>query len=99
MPIVEVVDIEPDEIEELPQAVEVRALEPVSRNLPAEARVAGVAAAGGIVAGAAAFAAVKIVRRRNGKKPAHGASRRGKREPQAEPLLSRSFLVDVHLLK
>jgi hypothetical protein len=62
-----------------------------------EARTAAIAAAGGVLAGAATVAAVRAVgavasRRRI---PRRGLSRR---ERPANVLASRSFLVDVHLL-
>jgi hypothetical protein len=62
-----------------------------------EARTAVIAAAGGVLAGAATVAAVRAVgavssRRRSGRRP----SRR--RERPANVVASRSFLVDVHLL-
>jgi hypothetical protein len=78
------------------------------RNLPApsqgrelavggEVRTAALAAAGGIVAGAATVAAVRAVRdARGARRPARRAGRR--RKPQDKVLASRSFLVDVHLL-
>jgi hypothetical protein len=80
---------------------------PVS-NLPAESesrdlalggevRTAALAAASGLVAGAATVAAVRAVRGpRSGRKPARRSARR--RKPQDRILASRSFLVDVHLL-
>jgi hypothetical protein len=61
-----------------------------------EVRTAALAAAGGIVAGAATVAAVRAVRdARGGRRPAR---RLGRRKPQDRVLASRSFLVDVHLL-
>jgi hypothetical protein len=62
-----------------------------------EAKTAVIAAAGGVIAGAATVAAVRAVgavasRRR-------GARRRlGRRERPQNVVASRSFLVDVHLL-
>jgi len=83
-------------------------LEPVSvRVLPreassalavrSEARTAAIAAAGGVLAGAATVAAVRAVgaaavRKRSGRRPAP------RRESAAKVIASRSFLVDVHLL-
>jgi hypothetical protein len=62
-----------------------------------EARAAAIAAAGGVLAGAATVAAVRAVgavasRKRS---PRRGLARR---ERPANVLASRSFLVDVHLL-
>jgi len=82
-------------------------LEPVAvRALPrdaasplpvrSEARTAVIAAAGGVLAGAATVAAVRAVgsvatRKRASRRPA-------RRERPANIVASRSFLVDVHLL-
>ena len=62
-----------------------------------EARTAAIAAAGGVLAGAATVAAVRAVGAVAGRKraPRRGVSRR---ERPANVLASRSFLVDVHLL-
>jgi hypothetical protein len=60
-----------------------------------EVRTVAIAAAGGIVAGAATVAAVRAVRRPE--KPSRkGIIRRGKRSQNV--VASRSFLVDVHVL-
>jgi hypothetical protein len=61
-----------------------------------EAKTAAIAAAGGVLAGAATVAAVRAVgavatRKRSSK-------RLSRRERPANVLASRSFLVDVHLL-
>lgn len=62
-----------------------------------EARTAAIAAAGGVLAGAATVAAVRAVGAVASRKraPRRGLSRRD-RPPNI--LASRSFLVDVHLL-
>lgn len=79
----------------------VRALEryeqPGSPVLRGEVRTAALAAAGGVIAGAATVAAVRAVgaagsRRSSGKKLAR------RRERPVNVVASRSFLVDVHLL-
>ena len=83
-------------------------LEPVSvRPLPREssaplvvrneARTAAIAAAGGVLAGAATVAAVRAVGAVATRKRASGR-RLARRERPANVLASRSFLVDVHLL-
>lgn len=69
-----------------------------SLALREEVRTAAIAAAGGVLAGAATVAAVRAVgavssRKRSGR----GLSRR-RRERPANVVASRSFLVDVHLL-
>jgi ATP-dependent helicase YprA (DUF1998 family) len=61
-----------------------------------EARTVAIAAAGGVVAGAATVAVVKAASRVAAPK----RSKRGRlrRQKQSEVIASRSFLVDVHLL-
>jgi hypothetical protein len=93
-------DPQPDETEEIPQPS--RLPEP-SRRTDVEAwrgevRTAAIAAAGGLVAGAATVAAVRAVR--NAGQPKRQRSRRiiGRRNEQANIVASRSFLVDVHIL-
>jgi hypothetical protein len=62
-----------------------------------EVRTVAIAAAGGIAAGAATFAAVSAVRSRAAsKRPSRGIVRRGK--DRQGVVASRSFLVDVHVL-
>ena len=60
-----------------------------------EARTAAIAAAGGIVAGAATVALARATRGGSSKRPAKRA--RAKERP-VKVVASRSFLVDVHLL-
>lgn len=81
---------------------------PTARPLPArvetqaelsawkgEARTAAIAAAGGLVAGAATVALARATRGGSSKRPA----KRGRaKERQVKVLASRSFMVDVHLL-
>ncbi len=61
-------------------------------------RTAAIAAAGGLVAGAATVAAVRAVR--STAAPRRQRSRRGLRRRQDPPriIASRSFMVDVHVL-
>jgi hypothetical protein len=63
-----------------------------------EMRTAAIAAAGGLVAGAATVAALRAVR--SGAGPRRQRARRLGRRRQEPPsvIASRSFLVDVHLL-
>jgi hypothetical protein len=63
-----------------------------------EMRTAAIAAAGGLVAGAATVAAVRAVRGAGQAK--HQRVRRilGRRPEQSRVVASRSFLVDVHIL-
>lgn len=61
-----------------------------------EVRSAAIAAAGGLVAGAATVAVVRATRATGSRRPARRATRR--RERPVNVVASRSFLVDVHLL-
>jgi hypothetical protein len=90
---------QPDDTQELPQPSR---LPERSRRTDVEAwrgevRAAAIAAAGGLVAGAATVAAVRAVR-------STGSAKRqrrgflGRRPEQANVIASRSFLVDVHIL-
>ncbi len=71
--------------------------EPALPVLRSEVRTAAIAAAGGVLAGAATVAAVRAVSAVGSRS---GSSRRlgRRRERPAKVLASRSFLVDVHLL-
>jgi len=75
---------------------------PVLRESPdllpvrSEARTAAIAAAGGVLAGAATVAAVRAVGAVATRK--RSSRRLSRRERPANVLASRSFLVDVHLL-
>jgi hypothetical protein len=60
-----------------------------------EARTAAIAAAGGLVAGAATVALARATRGGSSKRPSKRA--RAKQRP-VKVLASRSFMVDVHLL-
>jgi hypothetical protein len=60
-----------------------------------EVRTAALAAAGGLVAGAATAAVVRASRGSGSRKPARRSSRK---ERPVKVLASRSFLVDVHLV-
>jgi hypothetical protein len=63
----------------------------------ADVRSAAIAAAGGVLAGAATVAAVRAMSAVAGSRSsARGLARR--RQPPAKVIASRSFLVDVHLL-
>jgi hypothetical protein len=71
---------------------------PHEASLPvrSEATTAVIAAAGGVIAGAATVAAVRAVGAIAGRK--RSAPRLSRRERPAKVVASRSFLVDVHLL-
>jgi hypothetical protein len=80
------------------EAVSVRVLPRESADALAvrsEARTAVMAAAGGVLAGAATVAAVRAVTAVAGRKR---APRRLSRRERPNVVASRSFLVDVHLL-
>lgn len=89
-------DAEPREatgpVRPLPSA----APEPALPVLRAEVRTAAIAAAGGVLAGAATVAAVRAVSAVSPRSPRRRLARR--RERPAKVIASRSFLVDVHLL-
>jgi len=71
--------------------------EPASPVLRGEVRTAAMAAAGGVLAGAATVAAVRAVGAVSGRKRStKRLSRRASRPSNV--VASRSFLVDVHLL-
>jgi hypothetical protein len=93
-------DPQPDDTQELPQPS--RLPEP-SRRVDVEAwrgevRTAAIAAAGGLVAGAATVAAVRAVRAVGQTKRQRGRGILGKRTEPTNIVASRSFLVDVHIL-
>jgi len=83
-------DAEP--VRALPLAYEEPAL-PVLRG---EVRTAAIAAAGGVLAGAATVAAVRAVSAAGSRRRA--PRRLGRRRERQNVVASRSFLVDVHLL-
>lgn len=95
---------EPDAVPDPEQEAEVRPLpvlaepRPVERQPEASLPATVVAATGGFLAGVVTFVLVRLLRR-----PKAAASlRRGrvrKRGKKVEVAASRSFLVDVHLLK
>jgi hypothetical protein len=91
---------QPGEAEEMPQPSRLPA---PSRRTEIEAwrgemRTAAIAAAGGLVAGAATVAAVRAVRGSGAAKRSRGRRILGRRPEQPNIVASRSFLVDVHLL-
>ena len=78
---------------ELPEVVEAR---PVARTGEASLPAPLVAAAGGFLTGFATIAAMRILRGRSARR---AFSRRRRKLLQREVAGTRSFLVDVHLLK
>lgn len=89
--------IEPDSVEQPLEAPRPRAITRRQGSLP-EVRVAGAAAAGGVVVGAAA--AVMFARAYSKRKhlPARKGWLRRRDERPMQVALSRSFLIDVHML-
>jgi protein involved in polysaccharide export with SLBB domain len=82
-------------------AADVRPLPEVRRTgdvalSSSEVRTVALAAAGGLVAGAATVAVIRVVRA--GASRATRSSRKRRPDRPAKVLASRSFLVDVHLL-
>jgi hypothetical protein len=85
----------PEDVRPLPVLAEPRVIEPAREvSLPA----AVVAATGGFVLGVAAFVLVHVLRRPRTSVPVRLRRGRG-RSRRSEIAASRSFLVDVHLLK
>jgi hypothetical protein len=70
--------------------------QPASPVLRSEVRSAALAAAGGVLAGAATVAAVRAVSAAGTK--GRAPRRLGRRRDRRDVVASRSFLVDVHLL-
>ncbi|MBW8059509.1 MAG: hypothetical protein FVQ78_04085 [Solirubrobacterales bacterium] len=82
---------------EQPVRVLQRYEEPSSPVLRGEVRTAAIAAAGGVLAGAATVAAVRAVGAVSSRKST-GRRLSRRRERPANVVASRSFLIDVHLL-
>lgn len=99
----EVLETEAIELE----VADAQAEEPAARPLPAQAtgselspwrgevRTAALAAAGGLVAGAATAVVMRATRATAGRKPAR---RPTKKQRPVKVVASRSFMVDVHLI-
>jgi hypothetical protein len=89
-----------EEVVEAGNGQPVRALDRYQDSSPVlrgEVRTAAIAAAGGLIAGAATVAAVRAVSAASGRGQSRGLRRRRQERP-VKVLASRSFLVDVHLL-
>lgn len=92
-------DAEPREATEPVRTLPLPYEEQQSSALPvlrAEVRTAAIAAAGGVLAGAATVAAVRAVSAAGSK--SRSPRRLGRRRDRPNIVASRSFLVDVHLL-
>jgi hypothetical protein len=89
-------DAEPRDAE-LVRALPLPYEEPALPVLRTEVRSAAIAAAGGVLAGAATVAAVRAVSA-VGSRAARSPRRLPRRRDRRDVVASRSFLVDVHLL-
>jgi hypothetical protein len=90
-------DAEPREAEPV-RALPLPYEEPALPVLRGEVRTAAIAAAGGVLAGAATVAAVRAVSAVGSRPRKRSAARLGRRRREPNVVASRSFLVDVHLL-
>ena len=81
-----------NEVSNLPVLAEARPIERPADAMPP----ISTAAAGGFLAGVATFVLVRMLRRARG---ARVPLRRGRRQKGLEVTATRSFLVDVHVLK
>ena len=90
-------DAEPREATGPVRALPVSYRQPGAPALRAEVRTAAIAAAGGVIAGAATVAAVRAVSA-VGSRAGSPRRRLLRRERPQKIVASRSFLVDVHLL-
>jgi hypothetical protein len=88
-------DAEPRDADPV-RALPLRYEQPPSPVLRSEVRSAAIAAAGGVLAGAATVAAVRAVSAAGSRSRA--PRRLGRRRDRPNVVASRSFLVDVHLL-
>lgn len=77
----------------LPEATRIRAVEARRESETAAMRTVAVATAGGVVAGAATVVLARAAQKLS--RPAPGLARRRRKDVVA----SRSFMVDVHMLK
>jgi len=91
-------DAEPREATAPVRALPVTYKEPASPVLRPEVRTAAIAAAGGVIAGAATVAAVRAVSAVGSRSRSTRRRRLRRREQPQNIVASRSFLVDVHLL-
>lgn len=95
-------DLPEAEVRHLPVLAELPEPRPLERRYPRLAALPApvVAAAGGFLAGVATFVLVRVLRRPRRHAVARRAVRLGRRRRDAHDVVaSRSFLVDVHLLR
>ena len=87
------------EVRRLPVLSEVPVARPIERAEPRPLPAQIVAAGGGFLAGLAALVLMRVVRR-GGRRPVRVSARRRRRgDRDADVVASRSFLVDVHMLR
>jgi hypothetical protein len=91
-------DAEPRDATDPVRALPVAYRQPSAPVLRAEVRTAAIAAAGGVIAGAATVAAVRAVSAVGSRTRSPRGRRLRRRERPQNIVASRSFLVDVHLL-
>lgn len=94
-------DVPEAEVRNLPVLAELPEPRPLERRYPRLAALPApvVAAAGGFLAGVAAFVLVRVLRRPPRVRAGRGLRPGRRRRDAQEVVASRSFLVDVHLLK
>lgn len=80
----------------LPVLAETRALD---RPQPVSVPAAVMAATGGFLVGVAAFLLIKVLRRPRAGRAMASRRRKSRRGESVEVAATRSFLVDIHLLK
>ena len=79
--------------------VEAAPPQPLERFRAAEVPAAAVAAAGGFVAGVVTFVLARVLRRRHAHRSVGRALARPRRRDGLDVAGTRSFLVDIHLLR
>ncbi|MEX2195650.1 MAG: hypothetical protein WD844_10225 [Thermoleophilaceae bacterium] len=89
------------EVRHLPVLAELPEPRPLERRYPRLAALPApvVAAAGGFLAGVATFVLVRVLRRPRSMPARRRPARLGRRRDKQDVVTSRSFLVDVHLLR
>ncbi len=79
--------------------VEAAPARPIERFQPFELPAAGVAAAGGFLAGVVTFVLARVLHRRHAHRVVGRALGRPRRRDGLDVAGTRSFLVDIHLLR
>lgn len=98
----------PDQPDEAPRhlpvpvsqtVVEATPARPIERFAPFELSATAVAAAGGFLAGVVTFVIARVLRRRGAQRAVGRALGRSRRGDGLDVAGTRSFLVDIHLLR